>query len=255
MIASSRPADPARDRSAGRRPTPSRRAWTGCGRSQNRRQRPGDSPSESPRSSLDGDVAANGPPRGSSMLWSDAMRGAARSGRIGGALPGGPIMPTPERRRVLVTGATGYVGGRLIPLLLARGYRVRVLVRDPDRLEGRSWRDQVEVCCRRRAGPGNASGRVGRRGRRLLPGPQHGSATPISRQRDLRAARTFARGGRGPGGRAHPLSGRAGQVRGRAFGAPAFAPGDRSRLARGWASRSPSFAPASSWGPAACRSR
>ncbi len=52
---------------------------------------------------------------------------------------------TPERQRVLVTGATGYVGGRLVPLLLALGYRVRVLVRDPDRLEGRSWRDQVEV--------------------------------------------------------------------------------------------------------------
>ena len=39
-------------------------------------------------------------------------------------------MPPPERQRILVTGATGYVGGRLIPLLLARGYRVRVLVRD-----------------------------------------------------------------------------------------------------------------------------
>ncbi|MCD6033502.1 MAG: NmrA family protein, partial [Thermomicrobiales bacterium] len=54
-------------------------------------------------------------------------------------------MPPPESQRVLVTGATGYVGGRLIPLLLACGYRVRVLVRDPDRLAGRSWRDQVEV--------------------------------------------------------------------------------------------------------------
>src|SRR5688500_13972044 len=54
-------------------------------------------------------------------------------------------MPPPERQRILVTGATGYVGGRLIPLLLARGCRVRVLVRDPDRLAGRSWRDQVEV--------------------------------------------------------------------------------------------------------------
>ncbi len=30
---------------------------------------------------------------------------------------------------ILVTGATGYVGGRLVPELLARGYRVRVLVR------------------------------------------------------------------------------------------------------------------------------
>jgi uncharacterized protein YbjT (DUF2867 family) len=46
---------------------------------------------------------------------------------------------------VLVTGATGYVGGRLVPRLLARGYRVRCLVRDPARLEGRPWRSSVEV--------------------------------------------------------------------------------------------------------------
>jgi uncharacterized protein YbjT (DUF2867 family) len=50
-----------------------------------------------------------------------------------------------KRQRVLVSGATGYVGGRLIPLLLEQGYRVRVLVRDPDRLNGRTWRSQVEV--------------------------------------------------------------------------------------------------------------
>ena len=46
---------------------------------------------------------------------------------------------------VLVTGATGYVGGRLIPRLLERGHRVRVLVRDPRRIGGRPWADQVEV--------------------------------------------------------------------------------------------------------------
>lgn len=46
---------------------------------------------------------------------------------------------------VLVTGATGYVGGRLVPRLLEAGYRVRVLVRDPERLQGRPWRDRVEV--------------------------------------------------------------------------------------------------------------
>jgi NAD(P)-dependent dehydrogenase (short-subunit alcohol dehydrogenase family) len=46
---------------------------------------------------------------------------------------------------VLVTGATGYIGGRLIPLLLAEGHEVRVLVRDPTRLKARPWEEQVEI--------------------------------------------------------------------------------------------------------------
>jgi uncharacterized protein YbjT (DUF2867 family) len=46
---------------------------------------------------------------------------------------------------VLVTGATGYIGGRLVSRLIEAGYRVRVLTRDPDRLQGRSWLSQVEV--------------------------------------------------------------------------------------------------------------
>ena len=33
--------------------------------------------------------------------------------------------------RVLVTGATGFVGGRLVPALVEAGHEVRVLVRDP----------------------------------------------------------------------------------------------------------------------------
>jgi len=33
---------------------------------------------------------------------------------------------------VLLTGATGYVGGRLLPALEAHGFRVRCLVRRPD---------------------------------------------------------------------------------------------------------------------------
>ena len=47
--------------------------------------------------------------------------------------------------KILVTGATGYIGGRLVPVLLEAGHRVRVLVRDPERIVGRSWADAVEV--------------------------------------------------------------------------------------------------------------
>ena len=48
-------------------------------------------------------------------------------------------------RLVLVTGVTGYVGGCLVPRLLEKGYRVRMLVRDPSRLSGRAWLPRVEL--------------------------------------------------------------------------------------------------------------
>jgi uncharacterized protein YbjT (DUF2867 family)/uncharacterized protein YndB with AHSA1/START domain len=46
---------------------------------------------------------------------------------------------------ILVTGATGYIGGRLVPRLLKDAHRVRCLVRDPSRLEGRPWHNAVEI--------------------------------------------------------------------------------------------------------------
>jgi uncharacterized protein YbjT (DUF2867 family) len=50
-----------------------------------------------------------------------------------------------ESPLTLVTGATGYVGGRLVPRLLEAGHRVRCLTRDPAKLDLDPWRDQVEV--------------------------------------------------------------------------------------------------------------
>lgn len=55
------------------------------------------------------------------------------------ASPGGP------RPLVLVTGATGYVGGRLVPRLAARGWRVRAMARRPEALAGR-FPAGVEAC-------------------------------------------------------------------------------------------------------------
>ena len=48
-------------------------------------------------------------------------------------------------RLILVTGATGYIGGRLVPRLLELGYSVRCLVRDPAPLQGYFWRSAVEI--------------------------------------------------------------------------------------------------------------
>lgn len=47
--------------------------------------------------------------------------------------------------KVAVIGATGYVGGRLVPELLAAGHDVRCLARTPERLDRVRWRDDVEV--------------------------------------------------------------------------------------------------------------
>lgn len=56
-----------------------------------------------------------------------------------GAEPGG------DAKLALVTGATGYIGGRLVPRLLEAGWRVRVLARQARRLRDRPWADDVEI--------------------------------------------------------------------------------------------------------------
>lgn len=56
-------------------------------------------------------------------------------------------LPPQHNGTIFVTGATGYVGGRLVPALLEAGYRVRCLVREPRKLDARPWRqhDRLEV--------------------------------------------------------------------------------------------------------------
>jgi len=56
-------------------------------------------------------------------------------------------LPAASASTIFVTGATGYVGGRLVPALLEAGYRVRCLVREPRKLDARPWRqhERLEV--------------------------------------------------------------------------------------------------------------
>ena len=48
--------------------------------------------------------------------------------------------------KILVMGATGYIGGRLAPLLAQEGHEVRCLTRRPDHLAEAAWADSVEIC-------------------------------------------------------------------------------------------------------------
>ena len=94
-------------------------------------------------------------------------------------------------RLILVTGATGYVGGRLVPRLLEAGYRVRVLVRDPARLHGRSWLDKVEVATGNALTEGalNDALKGVSVAYYLIHGKQGGK---LNAERDLTVARNFA---------------------------------------------------------------
>jgi uncharacterized protein YbjT (DUF2867 family) len=52
---------------------------------------------------------------------------------------------TKANQKILVTGATGYIGGRLVPRLLEAGYGVKCLARDPERVRGRLWASAIEL--------------------------------------------------------------------------------------------------------------
>lgn len=52
---------------------------------------------------------------------------------------------TSRERPVIVTGATGYVGGRLVPRLLDAGYQVRCLARSAQKVQARPWSTHPRV--------------------------------------------------------------------------------------------------------------
>jgi uncharacterized protein YbjT (DUF2867 family) len=93
--------------------------------------------------------------------------------------------------RCLVTGATGYVGGRLVPELLAEGFEVRCAARSPERLRDHPWSGRVETVRADLGDPGDA--------RRALEGVDvayylihaMGSGRDFG-ETDRRTARTFA---------------------------------------------------------------
>src|SRR5215208_89854 len=96
----------------------------------------------------------------------------------------------PSSDLILITGATGYVGGRLVPRLLEAGYRVRCLVRDPNRLQGRPWLNRVEVVTGDVLVPGALSEAMKdvSAAYYLIHGKQGGQ---INANRDLEVARNF----------------------------------------------------------------
>ncbi len=93
---------------------------------------------------------------------------------------------------ILVTGATGYIGGRLVPRLLEAGLSVRCLVRDRERLRGKAWFAEVEVAEADVLESGGLSAALS--GVRTAYYLIHsmGAAEAGFEDRDLQAARNFA---------------------------------------------------------------
>ena len=129
----------------------------------------------------------------------------------------------------LLTGATGYIGGRLMRRLLDDGRDVRALARDPAARGPAVEVVQGDVMSG--AGPGRRARRLRYR---LLPGPLDGAGRERAAfaDRDRRGADNFARARTGGGRRPHRLPRRAGAARRRELAAPAQPPRGRGDPAR-----------------------
>jgi uncharacterized protein YbjT (DUF2867 family) len=104
----------------------------------------------------------------------------------------------PDSLNCLVTGASGYIGGRLVPELLAAGHHVRCMARDPGKLADRPWSAEVDVAA---ADAGDAAAvRAALTGIDVAYYLIHSLGTgPAFEQRDRAAARTFATAAREAG--------------------------------------------------------
>lgn len=60
-------------------------------------------------------------------------------------VPGPKAEAVQDRGRIFLTGASGYIGGRLAPRLLDAGYSLRCVAREPRKLESRPWRSDPRV--------------------------------------------------------------------------------------------------------------
>jgi uncharacterized protein YbjT (DUF2867 family) len=100
--------------------------------------------------------------------------------------------------RCLVTGVTGYIGGRLVPELLGAGHEVRCMARRPARLDDRPWAGDVEFVRADALDPGAVRAALaGMEVAYYLIHAMSGGAGFA--ERDRRAARTFAAAARDAG--------------------------------------------------------